>query len=206
MENLDYQKAKLSLRTYLIYAALGLMTTSALTFAAVAQFNQNDPLTADGLNAIVNELNAVSSGMRKVYVATGDASMQTLSSGSIDLPGRVMHVNKALDETTLRITYTNNFGVGGRYGGCSWDITQNGQPCPADTFTAARFSFIHGTGNSNLADIATMIGYCKVPAGGYNIAIKMTATNGVPDCMDGWAGGKWSMEIEEVLASTAPPL
>jgi len=111
------------------------------------------------------------------------------------VPGRTLSMNKMLAETTLRIAYSESFGVNNVRGGCRWEILIDGNTCPSGALVYDIST------NINIFRSASVFGYCKVPAAGsHTITIHSGPVPGSVEgqCYTGWSASRWTLEAEEV--------
>ena len=108
-----------------------------------------------------------------------------------------MNIDKQLTDTSIRISYYDNFRVlAGINGNCQWEVMFNGASCPSGAITMDLFE-----GGGNYHSHSTVSATCTLAtAGPVAITVDVGPVPGqiAGDCMTGWNSGYWHMDAEEV--------
>lgn len=186
-----------AIRIYVIYALLGFASSSFMVFAAVTYtpFESDKVLTAQDMNLRMDELASqidqlqaqVNNPIRKLAVASGNGPIVT-STDSI-LPGRTVQINKQLDTTKLRLSYSDALGSNDA-GDCHWEFQIDGNSCSAPAL------FYVGHNSGNMEPQSTIVAYCDATAGLHAISIHMWGPTIA--CTTNFGSGAWTMEAEEI--------
>ena len=137
---------------------------------------------------------------RKLYTVSGIKN-EDLDDGR--LASRTLSFTKRLDQTRLRIGYSDNLRVyrsGGAAAACSWEIRIDGESCPTGI---VKTSLYISSGSTNIHRQASMFGYCdNIAPGSHEVQVWVTSNaEGAyagADCSTGWLT-TWALEVEEIM-------
>lgn len=185
------------------FATLVAVVLLVLPMAAIATislphvFTNGTVADADEVNANLDAL-AVAASHRTIPRAFGNGPVDGTDIGP--LASRVLNIDKALADTTLRIGYTDNFRAyrSAPPAACRWEVRIDGVSCPSgaliyDEYMTTSSVFTHRA--------KSVVGYCDgLAAGLHTIQVYVSNHPSGPgsDCYTGFDSSTWVIESEEV--------
>jgi hypothetical protein len=146
--------------------------------------------------------------IRSVWFVSGPPKQEHSYFGRI--PSRSLKIKKELDDTVLRVLYSDNTGTGGHPSAVRWEIRVarenqiNGQ-----SLNPPLFMDRYETGDLYLKVHTLFVGYARLAAGTYEIQVWVGAISGEPSyeqCVGtGWHNSTWCLEVEEIPESADIP-
>jgi len=117
--------------------------------------------------------------------------------------GRSLNINKKNANSSLRITYSDNFRVyplaNQRVAACVWEIRIDARSCPQQPLKFAEYNY-NNSGIVNHHKSSTLVSYCRgITAGVHNVRVFVSRHRYTPnsDCYTGWES-TFTLEVEEV--------
>jgi len=181
--------------------------------ASKLDVNSNVSSIIECLRAQENEIATLKSGkkgdagsaaIQKISFATGQGPNDGKDNGRI--LSRSLRFHKELDDTYIRILYSDNLRVRGAGKACRWTIKVDGADCGEKQIYSDRYD---GSSNANFHGTSTVLGYCEgLTFGWHTIHVWVSE---VPhgevayagsDCYPGWSNAVWTIEAAEVLATS----
>jgi hypothetical protein len=140
--------------------------------------------------------NVITNGysIRRVAVKTGQSGIfNSTSTSPVVVSGRELAVDKLLDNSKLRLTYSDNLGSNAQ-GDCHWEFYIDNARCPSNPAL-----FYVGNNTGAFFPIGTLVAYCASAAGSHTVDLRMWG-NG-QECKTSFGSGFWTLEAEEVMTN-----